>query len=324
LVHFFGDKAKHKVRVSLVLRSGDLVEVRSAADIIRSLDSNGTLDGLPFMPEMLELCRKRYRVYQRAVQVTIDGSGIPLNHESRVREFTNNDVVLLEDLRCSGLDHGGCQRGCRIFWKEAWLKLTEETSLQSSVALDSKEMLRSRLKTNEEPGIFFCQSSVIHRATTSLSFLERIMKCFSAVVSGNCGPLEMAGRLSVWSYWKARKKMMGIYPRGNRKPTPVESLGLRTGEMVMVKSLPEIIETLDKNGRNRGLHFSVDMIRFCGRQYRVRSRADRLITEATGEMRGIPNTVILEGVTCDGSVYAFGGCPRMDFQYWREIWLRRV
>jgi hypothetical protein len=41
-------------------------------------------------------------------------------------------------------------------------------------------------------------------------------------------------------------------------------------------------------------------------------------------MGGFPNTVILEGVTCDSSIYAFGGCPRMDFLYWREIWLKRV
>jgi hypothetical protein len=81
---------------------------------------------------------------------------------------------------------------------------------------------------------------------------------------------------------------------------------------------------LDKNGRNRGLHFSADMRLFCGKQYRVRSRAGRLITEGTGRMRGIPNTVMLEGVTADSAYYAFGWCPRSDFQYWREIWLKRV
>jgi len=131
-------------------------------------------------------------------------------------------------------------------------------------------------------------------------------------------------RLAVWTWWKAWQKVMGVYPCGNRKPTPVEVLGVQAGELVEVKPLKEIVATLDKNGLNRGLHFSVDMIPFCGKQLRVMARADRLIAEMTGQMRGIPNTVILEGPTHDGSCYAFGGCPRMESPYWREIWIKRV
>jgi len=55
------------------LRPGDLVEVRTANEILRSLDSNGTLDGLPFMPEMVEFCGRGYRVFQRVVQAGIGG-----------------------------------------------------------------------------------------------------------------------------------------------------------------------------------------------------------------------------------------------------------
>jgi hypothetical protein len=32
------------------------------------------------------------------------------------------NAVHLEGLRCDGITHGGCQAGCLIFWKEAWLK----------------------------------------------------------------------------------------------------------------------------------------------------------------------------------------------------------
>ena len=32
------------------------------------------------------------------------------------------NAVFLEGLRCDGSAHGGCQRGCLFFWKEAWLK----------------------------------------------------------------------------------------------------------------------------------------------------------------------------------------------------------
>ena len=34
------------------------------------------------------------------------------------------------------------------------------------------------------------------------------------------------------------------------------------------------------------------------------------------------NTVILEGLTCEG--ICFRNCPRANYFYWREIWLRRV
>jgi hypothetical protein len=95
--------------MSFRLRPGDLVEVRTGTEILRSLDSNGTLDGLPFMPEMLEFCGRRYRVIQRVVQAAIDDETQPLPG------FRNNDVVLLEELRCSGFDHDGRSKGLHDF-----------------------------------------------------------------------------------------------------------------------------------------------------------------------------------------------------------------
>ena len=40
----------------LNLRIGEIVEVRSPEEILATLDENGELDGLPFMPEMLAWC----------------------------------------------------------------------------------------------------------------------------------------------------------------------------------------------------------------------------------------------------------------------------
>ena len=40
----------------LGLRPGEVVRVRSASEIFATLDDRGTLDGLPFMPEMLKYC----------------------------------------------------------------------------------------------------------------------------------------------------------------------------------------------------------------------------------------------------------------------------
>ena len=41
------------------VRAGDSVIVRSKEEILRTLDKNGRLDGMPFMPQMFEYCGKR-------------------------------------------------------------------------------------------------------------------------------------------------------------------------------------------------------------------------------------------------------------------------
>ncbi|MBI2929403.1 MAG: hypothetical protein HYY24_27370 [Verrucomicrobia bacterium] len=305
------------------LRPGDLVEVRTAGEILATLDANASLDDLPFMPEMLDFCGKRFRVVKRVEQFCTDGAPVATG-ESRVRSFRNDDVVLLEDVRCSGLQHDGCKRGCMIFWKEAWLRKVEEPSSPLQPASDGVAELRARLRISSGPGIYFCQSSELLKATNHLSGRQRIGNCFSGVLVGNYRLLEMAKLLAVWTWSRVRQRVAGVWPRGRQKSTPAESLDLQPGEWVEVKPLEAIIETLDERGKNRGLHFSADMVARCGRQYRVRCRTDKLIAEGTGKVRQLRNTVILEGAVCDSSYYAFGGCPRGDFQYWREIWLRRV
>ena len=51
--------------------SGDQVTVRSPEEILSTLDADGTLDGLPFMPEMLEWCGKSLRVERRAEKTCV-------------------------------------------------------------------------------------------------------------------------------------------------------------------------------------------------------------------------------------------------------------
>ena len=51
------------------LRHGDVVEVASAAEILATLDEQGKLDGLPFMPEMLQYCGRRFTVDERAEKI---------------------------------------------------------------------------------------------------------------------------------------------------------------------------------------------------------------------------------------------------------------
>ena len=48
------------------LLAGDIVEVRSKEEILKSLDANGCFEGVPFMPEMFQYCGRRMKVYKRA------------------------------------------------------------------------------------------------------------------------------------------------------------------------------------------------------------------------------------------------------------------
>jgi len=48
------------------LKVGDWVEVRSSKEILQTLDDDGRLEGLPFMPEMLRHCGQTFQVYKRA------------------------------------------------------------------------------------------------------------------------------------------------------------------------------------------------------------------------------------------------------------------
>ena len=59
----------------LDLSPGELVRVRSASEIFSTLDASGTLEGLPFMPEMLKYCGRTLPVTQRA-DTTCAGAGV--------------------------------------------------------------------------------------------------------------------------------------------------------------------------------------------------------------------------------------------------------
>src|SRR5512132_446356 len=105
-----------------MLKPGDVVEVRSPAEILSTLDSDASIDSMPFMVEMLQYSGKRFTVSHRVEKICDTVSGGPPNSR-RMR-----DTVLLDDLRCDGSAHGGCQAGCRIYWKESWLRRVDDNA----------------------------------------------------------------------------------------------------------------------------------------------------------------------------------------------------
>jgi len=110
------------------LRPGDLVEVKAPEEILQTLDADGTLDQLPFMPEMVEFCGKRFQVSKRVLKTCYYTE----RNAAGFRKFKTDDVVLLDGLRCCGAEHDGCQKACMIFGREAWLRRVQDATVQQS------------------------------------------------------------------------------------------------------------------------------------------------------------------------------------------------
>jgi len=296
------------------LRPNTFVRVRPFQEIISSLDQEGKLDGLPFMPEMAKYCGKRFMISKR-IERTCEET------EGSMRYI--RDVVFLEDLRCDGLAHGGCQKDCMIFWKEAWLQPEEQAS-----EFDNEQILEdqaaAQLPSRTPDGLFICQSTELIKATTPVSF-SYFLSYINDIQSKTYSILQVI-RILIYAFLiRVRYRLKGTeyrYLRGQQEITPVESLNLQPGEWVQVKTKEEIEETLDLQGRNRGLQFNKDMIEYCGEIYRVLKRLEMMVHEPSQKLIRMKDTVILENIICEGC--RRGMCPRESYFFWREIWLKRV
>jgi hypothetical protein len=328
---------------SLRLRAGEWVEVRRLDEIARTLDGNGCLDGLPFMPEMVQYCEKRFRV-QKSAHKTCDT--IERYVIRRMR-----DAVHLEGLRCDGEAHGGCQAQCLLFWKEAWLKRSHGPTAhdpdaavragKAGAAIDAAaspagDILRRGARAPADPETgeerYRCQATELLRATTEVTRREQWDPRFYLrdVTSGNVTPgafiryglLAMVNAFMVRYFGRRYPRICGLAG----KQTPTAALNLRPGELVQVRSKDEIMQTLNADLKNRGLRFDVEMLPHCGSEKRVLRRVDRIVDERTGRLlRFTQGSVILDGVVCSGNLSTNRMfCPRAVYPYWREIWLQRA
>ena len=340
-------------------RAGDWMEVRTKAEILGSLDKDGRLDGLPFMPQMFQYCGQRFRVFKRAHKTCDTVSG------KFVGRRLSSGVHL--ELRCDGRAYGGCQAACLIFWKEAWLKPVNDTTgsagpVPRAEARQIDEVVSAPACTEEDVWkathvrdphaeiTYLCQATELLNYTTALSWwdvrqyledftsgnatLGRIFRGF-VYVSYYFGSLAYRGRAGVpgrWLYDRLRP-VWGGFPFPRKKgdiavgqTTPAIDLNLQPGELVRVKPYDEILATLDKANMNRGLGFDAELVPYCGGTYRVRTRVNNFIDEQTGKMKNLKTpAIILEGVCCQ-SCYSHNRmfCPRSIYSWWREIWLERI
>ena len=298
------------------LRPGDLVTVRSFPEISSTLGQSGALGGLPFLPEMLKYCGRTFIVRRRVDKLIQEGS------RGGMRRIKN--VVLLDGTVCDGKAHGDCQRACFLLWKTAWLKPADgglesvqgESIGGSGAGPQSGETLLSHGKV--------CQVTELTVATTPLRLWDP-RRYYGDITSHIYTPIDYLSYLLGGIYRNTLRRLIGRVhnkkaPRSN--PVASESLNLQQGQLVEVKSAEEIHATLNPSGRNRGLYFMPGMWDYCGRRLRVLYRVDRMMSEKTGELRTLNQTVILEGVTCNGK--AHGGCQRGCYVFWKDTWLRRI
>ena len=305
------------------LRVGQVVQVRPPEEILATLEDDAATDALPFMPEMLRFVGRRFTVSAHARKLCdtrSDGTGNRLFH----------DTVYLDDLRCDGSGHDGCQAGCRILWRTAWLRPVSADEPASDDVVAAAELdRRAQAATRRDAHTYRCQATELGAASDAFPAGDRGRKYLQEVRCGNVGMrrfLRVLGR----AVWRKLARTLRLHREialwSDAKPAASTPLELRPGEVVQVKSRREIARTLDENGRNRGLAFDWEMLPHCGRTYRVQDRVQRFIDENTGTMVELKNEcLILEGVVCSGDLSAGRWfCPRAIYPYWREDWLRRA
>ena len=339
-----------------MLRAGDWVEILGKDQILRTLDKQGRLEGLPFMPQMFSFCGKRFKVFKRAHKTcdTVDKTG---------GRSLPGTVHL--DLRCDGKAYGGCQAACLIFWKEAWLKQVDTADVaiaspssdrplnagKSAVCTENDVWKAVRRVDSANPAEvrYACQATELPRFTTPLPWwdvrqycedytsgntsLGRIVRgaLYAAYYNGTLAYRDKIGRPSRWFYDAVQSLWRGVpFPR--KKGTladgtrAINEPQLEPGDVVRIKSYDEILSTIDRGNKHNGLFFDAEMVPFCGGTYRVRSRVKNFLNEKTGKMIALKTgAVMLENVWCQArysDCRMF--CPRAIYPWWHEEWLEKV
>jgi hypothetical protein len=197
--------------------------------------------------------------------------------------------------------------------------------------------------------IFACQATLLPSATTPLPWWD-VRQYVEDFTSGNAGLRRILAGLSYRGYQGLINSGIGLgrplrwlydattnlrrgYPYPCRtgniaegQRTPLGNLHLEPGDWVRVKSYSEILATLDKASKNRGLYFDAEMVPFCNGTYRVLRRVTRILDEKTGRLQALKTPCfILEGAACQ-SRYSDCRlfCPRAIYAYWRDIWLEKA
>ena len=197
-------RTRRRPRDGAPLRRGDVVTLRSPREILETLDETCARRSSLFMPEMLAYFGRAYTVSAR-VERACDA----VSHARRMP-----DSVLLDDLRCNGGGHGGCQAGCRIYWKEAWLQ--RAPSAETPVAfspdgayerLNALAAQHSRGGTDGARTSYRCQVTEFLRSTELIRYRD-VRSLVREVTSKN---------VSVWTFLRVVAGIIVNEPRRRYK-----------------------------------------------------------------------------------------------------------
>lgn len=297
---------------------GELVRIRSLEEIAATLDANGCLDGLPFMPEMAKYCGTTGTVF-RYVDKIYDYGG-----RKDLRRM--KDAVLVAGLRCDGSAHDGCQARCYLLWKTAWLTAADAPVAAASVERSGPRLAPTVVKeTAGNDKRYICQFTELVRASSRMSPRDP-RRDLRPLIGGNVTIAAFAVAMLTRLFNAAQRLRGGIGFPANRPSSTTTSprmdLDLQPGESVRVRDPERIFETLDRVGKNRGLWFDRDMLKHTKQHFKVLARVDRIIDDANGRMRPMKTPcIVLDGVDASGEVLDF--CPQHDLVFWREAWLER-
>ncbi len=295
-------------------RIGEWAEVRSAREILATLDAAGTLNGLPFMPEMVAFLGGRFRVHRRADKTCVEGGGIR----------ALGGTVFLDGVRCDGAAHDGCQRGCLVFWPEAWLRPDGEPAPAIDLAAETAAREALLALPTRDGELYSCQSTALPEVTSPIAAWRYGLLADDLAK----GELSFGDFLGIaWRTVANKARRMAGLPEldgivGARPGASKGKLGLKAGDWVRIKPADEIRKTLGPDGRNRGLTFEAEMSRYIGGVYQVEEVIERIVLEETGRMAKLSRTVSLKTVSCRG--LCAKNCPRANPLFWREAWLERV
>jgi hypothetical protein len=300
------------------LVAGDLVEVKSWDEIHATLDEEGRLEHLPFMPEMLAMCGRRARVFRCAHRI------FDYRKSRRMRHMSG--AVLLVGVVCNGSAHGACDAACVIVWKAAWVRRLESPVNAADPGMIGPEVDATILQPGTVAPRYACQLTQLHAASQPVGDWS-LVNFVRPLISGN---VTLAAFIVGWLthlFNEVQHLRQGVgfpvFGPSNASAGADAQAALQPGNEVIVRSPAEIRSTLNERLEHRGMGFEPDMLKHCGRRYCVGSEVRRVIDIVTGEMRTMKTPAyILKDVHFSGERQLFNA--QWEPLFWRADWLRKV
>ena len=314
------------------------VEVRGKDEILATLDERGELEALPFMPEMLQFCGRRFRVDKLVVKLcdTINDWMYRMDH-----------AVHLAGVRCDGQAHGGCQAGCLIYWKEAWLKRRRRRRrgrARSVVAGPARPGPPRPVATTRKPAdpaapgeeVYACQATELLRAAPEWIPPWDLRQYVLDVRSGNASlgatvRSVLVGAFNEYQDFSRRRLPPRLRIRFGRRFPVIQGQQRKTPRRPWTCNPESWCGSSPSRRSSNAGHQQPQP------GHGVRLRDEEVLRPAgTGAAPGGTDhrredrenaaspepCIILQDVICTSDYHRL--CPRGIYPYWREIWLERV